>query len=672
MDSGHLPHLSRLAEEGGFMPLESPIPAQTPVSWSTFATGLDPGEHRVFNFLQRRPGTYIPEFAGWGRQSEPFARGKKALFLGVTVGLFVLVFGFLALRIVRRAGMVWVSVVALAAGMGSAFIQYVRLPEFRPVFSNHQTGATFWERLGEAGIRVQLFRMPVSFPARSFPKGRLLTGLGTPDLSLRVGKPFYFTSELFFSPFSGAESPVEVVELSGDKGILETEITGPINPWRNGETEPLGIPLTLEVSPNRETLTLNWNQQRLELRPGDWSQEVAFSFSTGIPSRNLVGLGRFKLLELAEDIRLYLSPLHMDHGQVPPEMPISYPLDHAQALRRDFGPFKTSGWPHDTWSPGEGTLDLKSFLEDVTHTRKAYEAVLYGALEARDWDLLFHYFEFTDRVQHLLWRSFDEIHPGHDREEAQQFAQAIPGVYREMDRIVGQTVKRLQPEDILLVVSDHGFTSFRRTMSYNAWLARAGYLRMKGEGPNREGLDLLLGQGSFFRGVDWSRTQAYALGMGQIYINLAGREKQGIVQPGEEYEALCRDIAARLTEHIDPKTGLNPVKRVVLRDQIYRQFQADLVPDLLPLNDLGYRVGWDDSLGGIPRKVHEDNLRLWSGDHATVDPALLPGILVGNRGLSGSPANLAGPTANMEDLAPTLLALFGVTHPLPGRSLVRP
>ena len=601
------------------------------------------------------------------------------MFLGMALGSMVLLFGFLALRIGRRTGMVWVFLVALGTGVGAAFFQYVRLPEIRPVFSNHQTGTTFWERLGEAGIRVQLFRMPVSFPAKSFPKGRLLTGLGTPDLSLRVGKPFYFTSELFFSPFSGAESPVEVVELSGDKGLLETQITGPVNPWRNGETEPMVIPLTLEVSPNRESLALGWNQQRLELKPGHWSKEVAFSFSTGIPSRPLVGLGRFKLLELAKDIRLYLSPLYVDQGQAPPEMPISYPLDHGHALRRDFGPFKASGWPHDTWSPGEGTLDLKSFLEDVAQTREAYEAVLYGALQARDWDLLFHYFEFTDRVQHLLWRSFDETHPGHSPQEAEQFAQAIPQVYREMDRIVGETVKRLEPEDVLLVVSDHGFTSFRRTMSYNAWLARAGYLRMKGEGPNREGLDLLLGQGSFFRGVDWSRTQAYALGMGQIYINLAGREKHGIVQPGEEYDALCRDIAAGLTAHIDPETGLKPVKRVVLRDQIYRQFEADLVPDLLPLNNLGYRVGWDDSLGGIPRKVHEDNLRLWSGDHATVDPALLPGILVGNRSLSGSPENradfsatLAGPPATMEDLAPTLLALFGVSHPLPGRSLVRP
>ena len=368
-----------------------------------------------------------------------------------------------------------------------------------------------------------------------------------------------------------------------------------------------------------------------------------------------------EMLQLRERARLRIR---FDPTRLPPIVDLTAPAGFVDHLTDRFGLFKTIGWSIDTWSIDEGTIDEGVFLEDVDMTVDKYQEMLMGLLEEPDWDVLVHYFEFTDRVQHVMFRHFDELHPLYTEEGGAKWGGSILDSYQRMDEIVGQVMERMPEDTVLFVVSDHGFASFRWSMNYNTWLAKNGFMKLTGEDGDRMNLEDLFDQGDFFVNVDWSETKAYALGLGQIYVNLAGREAQGIVEPGEEYEAVRRAIKEGLEAYVDEKTGLNPVAHVFTREEAYGVFDEQLIPDLIPSNSEGYRVGWQDALGGIAREIVEDNEKVWSGDHCSVYPPLVEGILFSNRPLDVG-------EAYMGDVFPTLLAIFGVTPPegLDGESL---
>jgi predicted AlkP superfamily phosphohydrolase/phosphomutase len=151
-------------------------------------------------------------------------------------------------------------------------------------------------------------------------------------------------------------------------------------------------------------------------------------------------------------------------------------------------------------------------------------------------------------------------------------------------------------------------------------------------------LELLFDQGQFWENVDWSRTRAYALGLGEVYINLRGREAHGIVSPGAQYDALKLELKQKITAMVDPGTGERPVSRVVAREEIFRVFDPNVVPDLFVANNDGYRVSWQTSLGGVQKELIEPNKTPWSGDHCSVDPELVKGIFFSNRKLTSDRA----------------------------------
>jgi predicted AlkP superfamily phosphohydrolase/phosphomutase len=341
-------------------------------------------------------------------------------------------------------------------------------------------------------------------------------------------------------------------------------------------------------------------------------------------------------------------------------------------LTERFGRFKTMGWAIDTWSITEGTIDEATFLEDVEATVAKSQEMLVGSLEEMDsWDVLVHYFEFTDRVQHVMFRYMDERHPLYEPALAERWGGSILESYQRMDGIVGQVMAALPEGSLLLVVSDHGFAPWRRTMNYNTWLAEEGYLVLEGEGPERANLEDLFDQGEFFVNVDWSRTRAYAMGLGNIYVNLKGREAEGIVEPGAEYERLVAEIQAKLTAFVDPETGESPVAHVFTRDEAYGGvYDPRLIPDMFPSNSSGYRVGWQDSLGIVARSVLEDNTDIWSGDHCSVYPPLVNGIFFASRPMPGA---TRGVDPYMADVPATILAVLGVEPPvrLDGQNLAR-
>lgn len=695
MAEGAMPHFRRLMEEGCFFDLEVTNPPQTPVSWGTFLTGWNPGRNQVFDFLVRDLATYKPRFALMEEGSRSFLLGRRtrwaALGAGALLGLLVgYLSGFLPLLKRRRRLAALLAAAALGAG-GFAFTSSF-LPVRVPSPINHLKGKPFWERAAEKGRRCLVFRVPDTFPANPYPQGRLLSGLGVPDIRGRVGTPYVFTTDPSLTAGDN-EFSVDVVPVPKDAPRPVTvKIQGPFNKLfheyvlddaggcstdpevrsrlrrqeeerlaKKGVPATLDLPLSLSWDGTARTCTYEVQGTRGTLKEGEWSPWVTLDFAFN-PLIHVHGLCRFYLLAAAPELRLYLSPIHVhpeDHG-----IPISYPRNYAERLMKRFGAYKTMGWAIDTWTISSGLADERHFLSDVEWTESDFERMMDALLRDGDWDLYVQVFEFTDRVAHILWRFMDEGHPLYDPVLAPRYQEAMKATYARMDRIVGKAMAALPPEAALVVLSDHGFASFRKAVNLNRWLLDEGYLVLTSETGVMTLEDLFDDDRLLFKNVDWSKTRAYALGLGNIYVNLKGREPRGIVAPGAEYDALVREIQKKLPDMVDPETGEHPIYAVYHRDQLYSRYDPNLVPDLRVTNTPNYRVSWQTSLGGAPERLLETNEKAWSGDHCSLDPRFVPGMILSNRPLRQDP--------RMIDLAPTILDLLGLPpeKDLEGRSLL--
>ena len=658
MNEGKLPNLAKLRANGTFRPLLPTTPAQTPVSWSTFSTGIDPGRTGIFDFLRRDPKTYLPVFAAFDETTEPFLFGKSnAMFLGLgPLLLFAIVAGILFL-LGRRAGALILFALGLALGAGVYFGVKKYIPETRPGVVNRRQGIPFWEVAAKGGKKATIVHVPVTFPATDFHEGHMLSGLGVPDISARVGKPFYFTSELDFQGGSGPnEFSIEVVQLEDNKGVIQTQIKGPPN--KLFEKPPyISIPMTITVADDRNSIDIEVSGKKHKLRAGEWTGWVDFEFPFN-PLIKVRGISRFHLLSVQPEIKLYLSPINFDPRSLPPGFRISSPKDWAPQLAKEHGLYKTIGWQIDTWAISEGFATERIFWDDMEWT-VAQSRKMFASFVQRDDDLIVQCFEFPDRVGHVFWRIVDPKHPAYDAKLAAEWGDALLKAYQLMDAIVGDAMAAAEKKNaLLLVASDHGFASFRRHMHYNTWLVMNGYMTLKsGVEVKDRNVEMLFDQGQFWQNVDWSKTRAYAMGLGEVYVNLKGREAKGIVEPGAEYDALKAELKERLVAMVDPETLEHPVRRVVTREEAYKKFDPNMIPDLFVMNNDGYRVSWQTSLGGVPKKVFEDNKAVWSGDHCSVDPEIVKGIFFVNRKLTTGRAPYIG------DIYPTVLGALGVKAP---------
>jgi predicted AlkP superfamily phosphohydrolase/phosphomutase len=259
-------------------------------------------------------------------------------------------------------------------------------------------------------------------------------------------------------------------------------------------------------------------------------------------------------------------------------------------------------------------------------------------------------FDATDRIQHMFWRYIDEGHPATRGASTNggrpEHADAIEKLYIHNDAMVGRIREQLGEGDCLMVISDHGFTSFRRGINLNAWLMQNGYLTLK-EGAK--------GEGEWLREVDWSKTRAYALGLVGIYLNVEGREAEGSVQPGAEARALRAELVERLSGLRDPADGGLAIREAFETAALYEGPYLKNAPDLLIGYAEGYRISWDGATGVVAGPVFEDNVKAWSGDHC-VDPRIVPGIFFSNKPIDRDDPALI-------DIAPTACWLFGVQPP---------
>jgi predicted AlkP superfamily phosphohydrolase/phosphomutase len=656
MNEGKLPNLARLRDAGTFRPLRPTVPAQTPVSWSTFSTGIDPGRTGIFDFLRRDPKTYLPVFAAFDETKEPFLLGERNPIAAAAIILIPL--GLIGALILRRRRVIGAIVILIAAGGAAGAFAATKkyIPTTRPGVINRRQGTPFWEVAASAGKKTTVVQVPVTFPANDFHDGHLLSGLGVPDVSGRVGKPFYFTSELDFHRSGANEFSIEVVQLEDNKGVIQTTIQGPPNKLFN-DPPYISIPMKIQVADDRNSITIEESGQRVTLKAGEWSDWTEFVFPFN-PVIKLKGISRFHLISVQPEVKLYLSPINFDPRDLPPGFRISTPAKWAPELAKSQGLYKTLGWQIDTWAISEGFADEQMFWDDMNFT-VAQSRKMFNSFLAGDSDLLVQCFEFPDRVGHVFWRFMDPQHPAYNPALAAKWGDALLRSYQLMDAIVGDAMKSAEKNHAsLIVLSDHGFASFRKSVNYNTWLVMNGYMTLKtGVQVKDRNVEMLFDQGQFWENVDWSKTRAYAMGLGELYINLQGREAHGIVQPGAEYDALKKELQARLVTMTDVENGEHPVRRVLAREDVYRQFDPNMIPDLFITNNDGYRVSWQTSLGGIPKNLLDPNKQVWSGDHCSVDPEIVKGIFFYNHKLATDrPPYIA-------DVYPTVLGLLGVKAP---------
>jgi predicted AlkP superfamily phosphohydrolase/phosphomutase len=334
---------------------------------------------------------------------------------------------------------------------------------------------------------------------------------------------------------------------------------------------------------------------------------------------------------------------------------MSSPPSFAADIYERVGPYRTLGWAEATWPLNEDRIDEKTFMDDLYRAFDDRAQVILQRIDSKQWDLLVGVIEATDRVQHMMWRLMDPAHPMYEKALAAKFGDSIERVYRRCDQFVGEVVSRIDPSTPILIVSDHGFHSFRQSVNLNTWLVQEGFMAIQGQQPGEKTLKDLFGGGTFWENVDWTRTKAYAMGLGQIYVNTQGREGHGIVPPADSI-AVQNALVGRLLTMTDPNTGARMVDAVYKRDDIYKgPFLNNAAELQIGLAD-GYRVSWQSTLGGSPPGIVYANMKKWSGDHGSYDYKQTSGTLISSRPLPAGPIDIM-------DIAPTVLKYFGLPIP---------
>jgi predicted AlkP superfamily phosphohydrolase/phosphomutase len=514
-------------------------------------------------------------------------------------------------------------------------------------------------------VRTAVLEAPINFPPEKLQTGVLLSGLGVPDIRGTMGTFSYYATDA--TGAADTEMGGKVARLTLDPaGRSRSVVHGPRNPFagrdREGRIPDLTIPIEFQRI-GRDAVRIALGGQVRTVKQGQWSDWYTIEFHVA-PLVAVRGIARFHVMEAFPEVRVYLSPINLDPRR--PPIPISSPPAYSAQLARKLGLYKTLGWPEDTWALNEEKIDEKVFLEDLNYSFDRQRALVLDALQSMNPDLFVTVFQSTDKVQHMFWRLIDPEHPMYNRRLAARYGDAIDRVYMRADSLVGTLLDRCKDgRTTLLVCSDHGFSSFRKAVNINTWLVRNGYMTLTRLDPVRDrNLEDLFGRGTFWPNVDWSKTRAYALALGQIYVNLQGRERLGIVSPGRAYNELCGELVKKFGALRDPDTGGGVVRKVYRRKELYHGPYFDEAPDLVVGFERGYRVSWQTSLGGIPPEVIEWNERRWSADHCSVDPDLVPGVLFSSRPLdAASPAII--------DIAPSVLKRLGITPPvsMDGRDL---
>jgi len=612
IDSGRAPNFKRLAEIGAFTPLRTTMPALSPVAWSSFITGMTPGGHGIPDFIARDPETYMPVFSIYETRD-----ADKVLNIGE---------------------------LQLPLSGGGAF--------------NLRQGKPFWAYLTEQGIPSFISKIPTNFPVDETATCAI-SGMGTPDLTDAYGMFNYYTSDSFEDYPNISGGTVHYVDVKDQ--VVRANLLGPANTLRKPKStqrDPHAntskIPFNVYLDPDRDAARIDIQGQTIVLKKGEFSDWVKVEFELLPVIGSVSGIARFLLKGVAPHFQLYISPINIDPEE--PAMPVTYPTAWGAELARDVGSFWTKGLPADTKA-----FDYRVF-SDEDYVKQA-ELILEERMALFDaqWSrfssgLFYFYVSSTDQDAHMLWRNMDPTHPMHAESDV-RFSGYIHHLYEQMDKLVGRVLPAIDDDTLLLICSDHGFTQFARQFHLNTWLRDNGYLTLK-DGAERK-------VETAITDVDWSRTLAYGIGFNGLYLNLKGREGQGIVDPDKADEITGR-ISRELVALKDSDTGRRPVAKVYRRDEMYRGEFTSVMPEMLVGYTPGYRCASPSVLGATGSATIDLNPWAWSGDHSMARD-LVPGCLFSSRRLTKRDPSIM-------DLPVTILEFFGISKPeqMVGSSIFSP
>ena len=620
MNQGRLPRLAQLREAGGYRPLGTSIPPQSPVAWSNFITGADAGVHGIFDFIHRNPA----------KQCEPYYSAAETIHSedGWEVGKHKLPLTF------------W-------------------------PFSHNPTrtllkrnGIPFWDYLDEAGVSIRLYDIPSNYPPSPSHHGHMccLAGMGVPDLLGGYGTYQHFASDtirLLEEP-GGYRKPLSFQDNFARSSLIGPENTALAKPVKSS------VPFQIYRHPQEPSVRIELQDQVLVLKEGEWSDwckvDYELEMPPFLPNTHVSGICRFYLQQVRPTFRLYVTPINIDPSD-PGDQRITEPPEFITDLSKSLGLFYTSGFQEDHKALSNRVFQDEEYLEQARYVLNERMQLLHYAMENYRDGLLFFYFSSTDLQAHMFWWEGDEPHPVRSLERARRFNSVIEDLYIEADKVVGSVVDRYGPKATILVMSDHGFCNFRRQFNVNTWLRDQGYL---GPSDCRSLLNPGLG-----RLVDWTKTRAYGLGLNGLYVNLRGRERDGIVEPSDR-DVLLEEIRGKLLTVRDPLDGQPVIAEVYRSDKVYSGPFAATGPDLIIGYHRGYRASWATTLGDLEAEVISKNDSAWSADHC-IAADQVPGVIFSNR-------RIVHDAPSLIDLAPTILEYFAVPVPetMKGKGLFKP
>lgn len=599
MREGKMPNFAKLEAQGDFRPLTTSIPPQSPVAWSNLITGMNAGGHGIFDFIHRDSKTLSLYFS-----ASKVEGAKHSIHLGN-----------------------W----AIPIGSGSA--------------EQLRRGIAFWQILDEHGIPNTIFRIPSNFPPVP-AKGKTLSGMGTPDLRGTYGTFSFYTDDPVATP--GAVEGGEVIPVQVENSRVTAHLIGPDNSFRRGHP-PATEQFSVAVDPVESVAKVSVQDHEFVLREGEWSDWVRVEFQLIPFFGDVKGICRFYLKQAHPRFQMYVSPINIDPAD--PALPISTPSSYSRWLTDEAGEFHTLGIAEDTKALSDGMLDDTEYLQQARAVLSEHRRIFDAEFAKFKEGVFFFYFSSLDLNSHMFWRLMDPQHPEYDTTLADQNGSAIADFYQQMDQVLGEVLPRLDDRTTLLVLSDHGFAPYYRSFNLNTWLLNNGYIRLK-DGVKSDSSEP-------FANVDWTRTRAYGLGLNGLYLNVRGRENNGIVPPGAHSDSLMAELRTKLLAVRDPKSQQQVITRIDLASEAYQGPYARSGPDMLVGYNRGYRAGWQTILGSIPADDLEDNTNPWSGDHC-MDYTLVPGVLLSNR-------KIAVKMPALTDIAPTILAEFGIVK---GRGMI--
>jgi len=617
LEAGELPNLAALAKEGGFSALGTSIPPESPVAWSNFITGRNPGGHGIFDFLH---GSWLTEKQANGEATYTFMPIDS--LAGVTEDSWVLpVMGY-------------------------------RLPLSPGQPINKRKGTAFWELLEDHDVPATIFKIPGNFPPTPTDQ-QTISGMGTPDVQGGYGTYYVYTDDEF--AVSDRVQSGQVITVSIYDNVVRDYLYGPDNTLvavESGQHAPrTTVPLRVDLDPTLPLARIMVGEasdnRQVVLKEGEWSDFLEADFDIIPHVTGVTGQVRFYLQQVRPVFKLFVDPINVSPRK--PAFDISTPPEWAAELAERNGPFLTKGMPENTKALEEGVLSDDEMREHSLLIYEQRKKILFDLLGRHDSGLLFHYFSSIDLNSHMFWRCMDEQHPGHDPNTSEASRDFIRYLYRDIDQVVGRVRAELGEDDTLIVMSDHGFAPYYRSFNLNTWLLDNGYIHLKPEADRESdpgGLTL----------VDWSKTRAYNIGFACIYLNVRGQRDNpmGVVEPGDVDE-LVDEICMRLMKEKDPKTG-EPIFLTMYKTRdVYSGEALATAPEIVVGFRRKFRNSNESALGKFLPDVIQDNLNAWSGCHLMAAEEV-PGVVFSNRRIE-----LEDP--KLYDLTPTILFEYGIEIP---------